>query len=303
MKEGIIFDIQHFCMDDGPGIRTTVFMKGCPLRCLWCHNAEGLTARRQLAFTRENCTYCGRCAQVCEHGGHLLEQEQPVHQICREDCVACGKCAESCPAEALRIYGKKMSVEEVLEEVEKDRLFYETSEGGITLSGGEPLAQSGFVLELLGRAKETGLHTCMETSGFCTEEVIRQAAEVTDLFLFDIKETDPVLHEKFTGVENAQILQNLQVLAEQNKPVILRCPIIPGCNEREEHFQKLAGLANTLGNVKEIHLEPYHPFGVDKYEKLGMEAPYQNQEFMPEERIREWKAFLQTLTAVYVKVS
>jgi len=293
-------------MDDGPGIRTTVFLKGCPLRCIWCHNAEGLYRQKQLAFTAENCTLCRRCQEVCPAGCHQFADG--VHTVIRtcEDkkaCIACGKCAESCPGDALRIYGRTVSAEEVLQDVEKDRLFYETSEGGMTLSGGEPFSQSDFALELLEMAKKRGLHTCVETSGYCRREVLEKAAAFTDLFLFDIKETDPTLHFSFTGVDNELILSNLKLLADLKKPVILRCPLIPGCNDREAHLLQVAKLAEQLANIQEIHLEPYHPFGLDKYEKLGMKAAYQNSTFMEKDTAEKWLDFVKQHTCVKAKIS
>lgn len=311
MEFGTVFDIQHFCLDDGPGIRTTVFLKGCPLRCIWCHNAEGLNRKKQLSFSAKNCRLCGKCAEICPQSCHRIECEKLpesgeaewVHAIDREKCKACGACEEICPAEALRIYGKEMSSVEVLEDVEKDRLFYETSEGGMTLSGGEPLCQSAFAVELLMLAKQRGIHTCVETSGYCPAEVMQEAAVYTDLFLFDIKETDSVLHKEFTGVDSEQIRKNLRLLAKLGKNVILRCPVIPGCNDREAHFISVAQLADSLGNVSEIHLEPYHPFGLDKYEKFGLEASYKNAAFMEEQEIQKWLEFVKSHTGVYVKIS
>lgn len=301
MTTGIIFDIQHFCVDDGPGIRTTVFLKGCPLGCIWCHNPEGKSGNMQLSFEEEKCVRCGRCLTACKLGVHSFSGEK--HRLNRKNCVGCGACVKACPAEAFRIFGRKVSVSEVLSDVLKDRAFYVNSGGGITLSGGEPLRQGEFTLELLKASKQAGLHTCMETCGFGQKEVLQEVAQFTDLFLFDIKETDKDLHKKFTGADNELIMSNLFLLDELDKEVILRCPVIPGCNEREEHFLKIADLANKLKNVREIHVEPYHPFGLDKYQKLGMEAVYQNKEFMPGERAAACINLIRMYTDVEVKIS
>ena len=301
MKTGMVFDIQHFCVDDGPGIRTTVFMKGCPLRCIWCHNPEGLLREPQSSYDSDKCVDCRRCFMACSHKAHQLQDGK--HVIDRKLCVNCGECVDSCPVEALRIFGQEMTVSEVLEDVLKDKPFYDNSEGGVTLSGGEPLSQPEFAIALLAAACQAGLHTCIETSGFCPAEVMEQAAQYTDLFLFDIKETDPALHQEYTGVSNERILSNLQLLASRGAQVILRCPVIPDCNARKDHFQRVAELANELGNVQEIHLEPYHPFGLDKYDKVGLEAEYRSKEFMPTEDAMEYVEYMKQYTEVEVKIS
>lgn len=287
--DGMIFDIQHFCVDDGPGIRTTVFMKGCPLHCAWCHNPEGISRQLQISYRKDACAACGRCVEACPQSCHQRKQESNLynHLYYRSNCSVCGKCVEACPAEALKVMGRTATVEEVLRDVLKDKLFYDTSDGGITLSGGEPFFQSAFAIELLKAAKQAGLHTCVETSGYTSESVIREAAEYTDLFLLDMKETDPLLHKQFTGVDNEVILHNAKVLSELKKDIILRCPIIPGYNDREEHFAGIAHLANALETVREIHIEPYHPFGVDKYYELGLKPIYENREFMDTKRAEE----------------
>ncbi len=301
MTTGTVFDIQHFCVDDGPGIRTTVFLKGCPLRCAWCHNPEGLEAKPQMFFHPDKCVLCGRCADACERDGHTFTEDG--HILMRKNCISCGECAAVCPAEALRITGKEMTVCEVLADVLSDNPFYETSGGGMTLSGGEPLAQGKFACELLKAAKEAGLNTCVETSGFCPESVMEEAARYTDLFLLDVKETDEVRHKQFTGVNRDKILRNAHLLAGLQKPIILRCPVIPGCNDREDHFRQIAALAAELGTVREIHLEPYHPFGIDKYKNLSIEPVYDSQVFMPGEEAEQWRRMLQSCTELPVIIS
>ena len=248
--DGMVFNIQRFCTNDGPGIRTVVFMKGCLLRCIWCHNPESQGFDSELMFYRHKCTGCGRCVGKAESD---------------LDFVCYHKAKEWC--------GKPMSSEKVLEEVLRDRLYYENSGGGMTLSGGEPLAQFEYALEILRRAKEAGIHTAVETCGFLTGEKLERAAEFVDLFLYDIKETDPILHEKYTGASNELILQNLDLLDRLSKEVVLRCPIVPGCNDREEHYRKIAELANIHSNVIRIEVEPYHQLGEEKYVALGREKP------------------------------
>lgn len=298
---GTIFDIQHFCVDDGPGIRTTVFLKGCPLRCIWCHNPEGFIRKPQMVFQAEKCVGCGRCAAVCKKNAHELDKEQHLYH--RENCILCGECVKACRLELLRIQGREISAGEVIEEVKQDAPFYETSGGGMTLSGGEPFFQGAFAVELLKMAKEENLHTCVETSGFCKEEVLLEALKYTDLFLLDIKETDSERHRKFTGVSNEQILRNARLLAQRKKEIILRCPIIPGCNDRKEHFQNLGELANMLESVIELHLEPYHPLGLGKYRQLGLEAAYQNEEFLENKTIEDYAKIVRNYTKIPVKVS
>lgn len=241
---GMIFDIQRFCIHDGPGIRTTVFLKGCPLRCLWCHNPESQSSARETMFCKERCVSCGRCQNgmeeyfVCFHG---------AKEIC----------------------GYPISADRVLEQLLRDKIFFEHSGGGITLSGGEPLYQLDFSLDLLKKAKESGLHTAVETCGFSSCEALEKTAAYTDLFLFDYKETDPIRHKEYTGVENTVILQNLAFLNGLNKQIILRCPIIKGFNDRDEHWKGIAETANRHRHILQIEIEPYHPLGEGKRIALG----------------------------------
>ena len=265
---GLIFNIQKFCVNDGPGIRTTVFLKGCPLHCLWCHNPESQSPAPELLFYADKCRMCRSCAAVCKSHCHAFEGG--THTFDRKNCAKCFAC-EAIGCDALERVGKEVTVEEVMAEVLKDRIFYENSGGGVTLSGGEPLSQLEFSLELLKKAKENRLHTALETCGIASPHDIREIAEYTDLFLFDYKETAPDLHRKFTGVDNRLILENLSLLDGLKKEIILRCPIIPGCNDREEHLIGIAYVANRFDSIKHIELEPYHALGEGKYRSLGLE--------------------------------
>ena len=239
---GTIFDIQHFSVNDGPGIRTTVFFKGCPLRCLWCHNPESYIADTQIMFHEELCVQCG---------------------MCKTDISLC-------PTGAKKIVGRKVTVDDVLSEVLEDAHFYQTSGGGMTLSGGEPMAQPAFALALAKSAKERGLHVCMETSGFCNAESLQEIQPFIDLFLFDYKATGNEDHLAFTGVSQERILQNLYMLDTLGADIILRCPMIPEHNITEEHVAGIIDVARKLSHLKEIHLEPYHNIGVSKRVGLGM---------------------------------
>ncbi|MBQ7386743.1 MAG: glycyl-radical enzyme activating protein [Clostridia bacterium] len=254
MKQGTVFNIQKFCVNDGPGIRTTVFLKGCPLGCIWCHNPESQRTEKEIVFYKHKCTGCGRCAGLTTDDTEFL-----------------------CYNSAKEICGKKMSVDDVLREVLKDKIFYKNSGGGMTLSGGEPLYQFDFALALLKAAKEEGIHTAIETCGAVSLEKILAAAEYTDLFLYDFKESDSARHKEFTGVTNELILKNLAALSDAGKSIILRCPIIPGCNDRDEHFKAIADTANALDGVLHIEIEPYHPLGEGKYEAVGREGRHFEQ--------------------------
>lgn len=264
--KGTIFNVQRFCVNDGPGIRTVVFMKGCPLGCIWCHNPESQSGEPEIVFYADKCIGCRKCAAVCEQGCHTFDNG--VHKFDRTGCRKCFACTTT-GCGALEKVGKEISSDEVIEEVFRDKIFYDNSGGGITISGGEPLYQFDFTLEILRKAKERGLHTAIETCGFTSADRIKTIAEYVDLFLFDYKETNPELHKKFTGVDNVVILKNLSFLCDIGKSIILRCPIIPGFNDRKEHFKGICRVAG-LQNVLHIELEPYHPLGEEKYRALGL---------------------------------
>ena len=294
MIKGVVFDVQHFCLDDGPGIRTTVFLKGCPLKCVWCHNAEGLSKNPQLYCNFDACVGCKECENVCSQGAHHVGKTKRSVDFAK--CVLCGACVEACRHNAVRIAGELRSVTDIIEDVKKDKPFYENSGGGMTLSGGEPLMQGDFSVALAKIAKESGISVCVETSGFGVRETLITLAQHTDLFLYDFKHSDSEKHLRFTGVSNDIILENLSVLSKLQKPVVLRCPIIPNCNDSEEHYQAIAKLANKMENISEIQLEPYHPFGESKYAAIGIEAEYQTGEMMELPKIQHAKDVIQQLT-------
>ena len=296
---GIVFNVQRFCTGDGPGIRTTVFLKGCPLSCLWCHNPESQRRTPELMFDESKCISCKGCTTACAL--HRFESSSHIYE--RSACKACGSCAELCYTGALEICGNSESVDGVMSQVMRDKIFYKNSGGGLTVSGGEPMLQFEFTKSLLEAAKKEGIHTCIETCGFASSDKYRDIAPLIDIFLFDWKLTDPVLHEKYTGVSNTLIKENLLMLDSMGAKTILRCPIIPSINDNKEHFVGIAELANSLKNVIEINVEPYHPLGSGKAEKLGKEYALSRIGMPSQEDIERWIAFISEQTAVPVRKS
>ena len=267
-KTGNIFNIQHFSLNDGPGIRTVVFFKGCPLDCRWCHNPESKSVKKELSFLKDKCIMCGKCMKVCAQNVHSFDGS--LHIIGRDRCVFCKRCVDICVTSALELFGKEYTAEDVMTEIEKDDIFF-GDDGGVTFSGGEPFMQFDFLYELLKSCKQKGYSTCIETSGFTKTENIIKAAEYTDYFLFDCKETNAANHKIYTGADNRQILKNLEALSKIKSAVILRCPIIPGCNDRKEHFEGIAAIAEQYENILRVELEPYHSLGERKNVALGRE--------------------------------
>lgn len=265
---GTIFNIQRYSINDGPGIRTCIFMKGCPLNCVWCHNPESKSPRPELSFAANKCIGCRKCEAVCPNGCHSFSDG--LHVIDRERCAGCGRCADACIG-ALEIFGKKITAEDAIAEACKDIQFYETSGGGVTFTGGEPFAQSEFLLAMLKEAKKKNLHVCIETCGYTKQEILAEAMEYVDIFLFDCKETDAEKHKAYTGADNLLIRSNLRFLAENGKKIVLRCPIVPGYNDRSEHFAAIAAIANEYPSIIRIDVEPYHPLGKTKAAQLGKE--------------------------------
>jgi pyruvate formate lyase activating enzyme len=266
LTTGIVFDIKKFSIHDGPGIRTTVFFKGCPLRCWWCHNPEGLTPEPELMIQASRCIKCGACLVICTHGAISWNGNEAITDA--EKCVRCGACVAACYAEARQIVGREMTVPEVMAEIERDVPFYDESGGGVTFSGGEPLLQRDFLLELLRACKARGIHTAVDTCGSAPWEVLDSVREFVDLFLYDLKLIDDTLHRKFTGVSNALILSNLQALSQHGHGIIVRLPLIPGINDDEENLHQIGSFAAALPHLTRIDVLPYHGLGDEKYSRL-----------------------------------
>lgn len=265
---GYVFDIERYATGDGPGIRTLIFLKGCPLCCSWCDNPESQVPRPQIIYYRNKCVGCGRCIESCPEGAIQSDEEFGLLTN-PERCSLCGLCAESCYAGARSIAGKRMTVGEVLREVEKDRMFYETSGGGVTLSGGEPLAQPQFAAALLAECKRKGFHTALETSGFGPWETLAGLIDYLDLVFYDIKHIDPERHKELTGVDNRVILENLKRLSARFSPIIVRIPFVPGTNDRREDQMLIYRFVSKLKNIAWVEIMPYHRLGLSKYEGLG----------------------------------
>ena len=276
---GLVFDLRRFSIHDGPGIRTTVFLKGCLLDCWWCHNPESRSPEREPFFRAQRCIRCGACVDACPEGA--LAREDPG--LCR----ACGACAEACYAGAREMVGREMTVPEVMEEVLKDRAFYEESGGGVTASGGEPLMQAEFLFELLKDCKREGLNTALDTNGYAPWEKIEPLLDCVDLFLYDLKLMDEDRHRQFTGASNRLILENLKRLSERGASLHLRIPVIPEVNDDEENLLAAAALARTLPGVRRVDLLPYHHAALAKYENLGQSYRLPETRTPAEERMRE----------------
>jgi pyruvate formate lyase activating enzyme len=265
---GLVFDVQRYSLHDGPGIRTTVFLKGCPLRCTWCHNPESMNAAPELRVFGSRCIRCEACRGACP-----LHEARPGEPPDPGICLACGACAGACPTRAREIIGRETTVDGLLEILDADRPFYDESGGGVTFSGGEPLRQWRFLLAALEVARGRGYHAAVDTSGYATERVVRRVAEVVDLFLYDLKVMDPARHRRFTGVGVAPILRNLRILDDAGATVWVRLPLVPGHNDDAANLAAVGRFVAGLRHTRRIHVLPYHRLASAKYERLGLANP------------------------------
>lgn len=260
-----VFEIKRFAVHDGDGIRTTVFLKGCPLKCIWCHNPEGIGFKPEIAYYSHKCVSCGECVAVCPAGAHKISDDG-MHTFDRAKCIGCGACAEACLGDALTLYGKEMSVDELMPLLLEDKDFYLSSSGGVTISGGECLMHADFCQELLKRLKAEGISTAVDTCGLVTREILDKVIPYTDIFLYDVKAIDEDVHIKCTGRSNKLILENLRYLDSQNCKIEIRIPYVPEYNSGE--IEKIAEFLATLKNITKVRVLPYHSFAKSKYEAL-----------------------------------
>ncbi len=281
--QGIIFNIQRYSIDDGPGVRTTVFFKGCPLSCLWCSNPESQNPRPVVTYRYTSCIRCGTCVKTCPLGIITLE-EDGVH-IDREACDMCGKCVEECVQEALRISGEKMTVDEVFNIVKRDSDFYKVSGGGVTASGGEILMQADFITELFKRCREEDIHTCADTTGFGKKEAMEKVLTYSDLVFFDLKHMDPIEHEKLCGQSNDLILNNLALVVEKEVPMVIRVPLIPGFNNSDENIEAIAKTVAGFTKEVPVNILPYHGYGANKYRMIDKTYQLEDVETPAEEEL------------------
>ena len=291
MKSGVVFNVEKYAIHDGPGIRTTVFFKGCPLRCWWCHNPEGQERGFELVFRPSRCIECGECIRNCTRQALAYESGRIV--IDRKRCTICGACACKCPSEAFSIAGKKTTVEEVTKIIEKDMPFYDESKGGVTFSGGEPLMQPDFLEALLDECAKRGINTALDTSGYAPSNVVERFYRKVDLFLYDIKIMDDVKHKKYTGVSNKLILKNLQSIVKNGGRIEVSLPVIPLINDDSANIEETGEFLAKLRSIESVSLLPYHRMGVDKYKSLGKRYKLSGTEAPCPEKIKVIKEKLE----------
>lgn len=304
---GYVFDIQRYTLHDGPGIRTGVFLQGCPLRCLWCHSPESFSKSGELAWLQVLCVgveMCGQCLKVCKTGAlsradvkysKLTKKNIRLVRIDRKLCVKCGECAKVCSSKALYLTARIMSVSEVVAAIMKDERYYRRTNGGVTVSGGEPMLQNDFTGGILRECRNMGLHTALDTSGFAEWEKYEKVMKFVDLFLFDLKHMDSDASLESTGVRNELILENLKKLADQGASIQIRIPVIPGYNDSKKNLEETADLCRSLRpSVKLVQLLPYHRLGIAKYERIGKSYALSSVESPPKTLMGQYKKMFES---------
>lgn len=287
-NKGMVLSVMRAALEDGPGIRTTVFLKGCPLDCIWCHNPESKSKHQELAYFDERCTQCGECVEACPNDAHSISQGE--HILERANCAVSGCCVDACHYNALEVTGEMKHAEEIMEIVLKDKAYYHASGGGMTISGGEPLMQTSFTKHLLELAKVHNIHTCLDTSGYAPSESILEVIPLTDLFLFDLKASGPEIHKDLTGASNKLILENLDLLYTNGASIEIRLPLVEGINDHQDHFENVRQLLAKYPELKAVTVMPYHNTGQGKCKRYGYTDRMKRIPSANEELIARWKS-------------